>query len=612
MPGPMGGPGKGPGRGAPIEKAKDFKGTTKKLVRDYLSQYKIPLIIVMIFAIGSTIFSIVGPKILGNATTEIFNGLVNKISGNGGIDFNKVGTILLTLLGLYIISAIFSFIQGLVMTRVAQKLTYTMRNNLIKKINTLPMNYFDQKTNGEVLSIITNDIDTLGMNLNQSITQIITAICTLVGIAIMMISISWQMTLISLIVMPIGAFLVKIIVGKSQKYFKMQQDYLGHVNGQVEEIFSGLTIVKAFNGEDKAREEFSKANSQLYKSAWKSQFLSGLMHPIMNFVSNIGYVGVAMAGGYLAIKGTITVGNIQSFIQYNKQFTQPINQIAQVSSMLQAMVAATERIFEFLEQDEEVETNKPGVTTKGLRGNIKFEHVKFGYNPEQIVIKDFNANVHEGQKIAIVGPTGAGKSTMVKLLMRFYDVTDGAILLDGHNIKDFTRGDLRQMFGMVLQDTWLFGGTVKENIKYGKEDATDDEVIQAAKAARVHHFIKTLPNGYNSILSEETTGVSAGQKQLLTIARVILADPKILILDEATSSIDTRTEIEIQKAMDNLMQGRTSFIIAHRLSTIKNADLILVMNHGDIVEQGTHEELLAKGGFYEKLYNSQFEECVDE
>ena len=439
MPGPMGGPGKGPGRGAPIEKAKDFKGTTKKLIKNYLSQYKIPLIIVMIFAIGSTIFSIVGPKILGNATTEIFNGLVNKISGNGGIDFNKVGTILLTLLGLYIISAIFSFIQGLVMTRVAQKLTYTMRHNLIKKINTLPMNYFDQKTNGEVLSIITNDIDTLGMNLNQSITQIITAICTLVGIAIMMISISWQMTLISLIVMPIGAFLVKIIVGKSQKYFKMQQDYLGHVNGQVEEIFSGLTIVKAFNGEDKAREEFSKANSQLYKSAWKSQFLSGLMHPIMNFVSNIGYVGVAMAGGYLAIKGTITVGNIQSFIQYNKQFTQPINQIAQVSSMLQAMVAATERIFEFLEQDEEVETNKKGVTTKGLRGNIKFEHVKFGYNPEQIVIKDFNANIHEGQKIAIVGPTGAGKSTMVKLLMRFYDVTDGAILLDGHNIKDFTR-----------------------------------------------------------------------------------------------------------------------------------------------------------------------------
>lgn len=612
MPGPMGGPGKGPGGRAPTEKAKDFKGTTKKLIKDYLSKYKIALIVVMIFAVGSTIFSIVGPKILGNATTEIFNGLVNKLSGNGGIDFGKVGTILLTLLGLYVISATFSFIQSFVMTQVAQKLTYTMRNNLVQKINRLPMNYFDKKTNGEVLSIITNDIDTLGMNLNQSITQIITAICTLVGIAIMMLSISWKMTLISLAVMPIGALLVKIIVGKSQKYFKMQQDYLGHVNGQVEEVFSGLTVVKAFNGEDKAREEFTKANSQLYKSAWKSQFLSGLMHPIMNFISNIGYVGVAMAGGYLAIKGTITVGNIQSFIQYNKQFTQPINQIAQVSGMLQAMIAATERIFEFLEQDEEVETNVEGVTTEGLKGNITFEHVKFGYNPEDIVIKDFNASVHEGQKIAIVGPTGAGKSTMVKLLMRFYDVTDGAILLDGHNIKDFTRGDLRQMFGMVLQDTWLFGGTVKENIKYGREDATDDEVIQAAKAAHVHHFIKTLPNGYNSVLSEETSGVSAGQKQLLTIARVILADPKILILDEATSSIDTRTEIEIQKAMDNLMQGRTSFIIAHRLSTIKNADLILVMDHGDIVEQGTHEELLAKGGFYEKLYNSQFEECDDE
>ena len=610
MPGPMGGPGKGP-KGAP-EKAKDFKGTTKKLIKDYLAQYRIALVIVIIFAIGSTIFSIVGPKILGNATTEIFSGLVNKISGNGGIDFNKVGKILLTLFGLYVVSTLFSFIQSFVMTQVAQKLTYKMRNDLAIKINKLPMNYFDKKTNGEVLSIITNDIDTLGMNLNQSVTEIITSVCTLIGILIMMLSISFQMTLISLIVMPIGAFLVKIIVGKSQKYFKMQQDYLGHVNGQVEEVFSGLNIVKAFNGEEKVKEEFSKSNSQLYKAAWKSQFLSGLMHPIMNFVSNIGYVGVAMAGGYLAINGTITVGNIQSFIQYNKQFTQPINQIAQVSSMLQAMVAAAERIFEFLEQEEEVETNIEGVTTKGLKGNIKFEHVKFGYNPDQIVIKDFNADVHEGQKIAIVGPTGAGKSTMVKLLMRFYDVTDGAILLDGHNIKDFTRGDLRQMFGMVLQDTWLFGGTVKDNIKYGKEDASDDDVIQAAKAAHVHHFIKTLPNGYNSVLSEETSGISAGQKQLLTIARVILADPKILILDEATSSIDTRTEIEIQKAMDNLMKGRTSFIIAHRLSTIKNADLILVMDHGDIVEQGTHEELLAKGGFYEKLYNSQFEECEDE
>ena len=609
MPGPM-----GPRPGRTTEKAKDFKGTTKKLIKNYLSKYKIGLIIVFIFAVGSTIFSIIGPKILGNATTEIFNGLVNKISGNGGIDFGKVGTILLTLLGLYVISALFSFIQSFVMTQIAQNLTYKLRKDLAHKINSLPMNYFDKKTNGEVLSIITNDIDSLGMNLNQSITQIITSICTLVGILIMMLSISWQMTLISLIVMPIGAFLVKIIVGKSQKYFKKQQDYLGHVNGQVEEVFSGLTIVKAFNGEKDAQKEFEKANSELYTSAWKSQFLSGLMHPIMNFISNIGYVGVAIAGGYLAINGNITVGDIQSFIQYNKQFTQPINQIAQVSSMLQAMVAATERIFEFLEEKEEVETYVEGTTTEDLKGNVKFEHVKFGYNPENIVIKDFNADIHEGQKIAIVGPTGAGKSTMVKLLMRFYDVTDGAILLDGHNIKDFKRGELRQMFGMVLQDTWLFDGTVKDNIKYSREDATDDEVIQAAKAARVHHFIKTLPNGYNSVLGDETSGVSAGQKQLLTIARVILADPKILILDEATSSIDTRTEIEIQKAMDNLMKGRTSFIIAHRLSTIKNADLILVMDHGDIVEQGTHEQLLEKGenGFYYKLYNSQFQDCIDE
>ena len=608
MPGPMGGPGKG----RTLEKAKDFKGTTKKLITNYLSKYKIGLIIVFIFSVGSTIFSIVGPKILGNATTEIFNGLIHKLSGDGGIDFGKVGNILVTLLGLYIISALFSFIQGFAMTQIAQNLTYRLRKDLSKKINKLPMNYFDKKTNGEILSVITNDIDTLGMNLNQSITQIITAICTLVGILIMMLSISWQMTLISVIVMPIGAWLVKIIVGKSQKYFQKQQDYLGHVNGQVEEIYSGLTIVKAFNGEEKVKEEFSKANTELYKSAWRSQFLSGLMHPIMNFISNIGYVGVAIAGGYLAIQGKITVGNIQSFIQYNKQFTQPINQIAQVSAMLQAMVAASERIFVFLEEEEEIETAKEGITTKGLKGNITFDHVKFGYDPENIVIKDFNAEVYEGQKIAIVGPTGAGKSTMVKLLMRFYDVTDGNILVDGHNVKDFDRGELRQMFGMVLQDTWLFNGTVKDNIKYGKEDATDDEVIKAAKAAHVHHFIKTLPKGYNSILNDETSGVSSGQKQLLTIARVILANPKILILDEATSSIDTRTEIEIQEAMDNLMKGRTSFIIAHRLSTIKNADLILVMDHGDIVEQGTHEELLAKGGFYEKLYNSQFEDCIDE
>ena len=605
MPGPMGGPMR---RGQSTEKPKDFKKTTKKLIDSYLSKYKIGIIIVIIFAIGSTIFTIVGPKILGNATTEIFNGLVSKLSGGSGIDFGKVGQIALMLLGLYLISAIFSFVQGFTMTGIAQKLTYRIRNDIISKINRLPMNYFDKKTHGEVLSVITNDIDTLGMNLNQSITQIITAICTIIGILIMMLSISWQMTLISLVILPVAGFVVRIIVGKSQKYFSKQQEYLGHVNGQVEEIYGGLTVVKAFNAEDKVVKEFDKANDELYHSAWRSQFLSGLMHPVMNFISNIGYVGVAVAGGYLAINGTITVGNIQSFIQYNKQFTQPINQIAQISSMLQSMVAAAERVFEFLEQPEEVNTAKGDIDTSTLKGNVEFKNVKFGYNPDKTIIKDFSAKVKEGQKIAIVGPTGAGKTTMVKLLMRFYDVTDGEILVDGHNIKDFDRGELRKMFGMVLQDTWLFGGTVKDNIKYSKEDATDDEVIQAAKAAHVHHYIKTLPNGYNSMINEESSNISAGQKQLLTIARVILADPKILILDEATSSIDTRTEIQIQAAMDNLMKGRTSFVIAHRLSTIKNSDLILVMNQGDIVEQGTHEELLAKGGFYADLYNSQFDE----
>ena len=606
MPGPMGGTGK-----KSLEKAKDFKGTTKKLIKEYLSKYKIALIIVFIFAIGSTIFTIVGPKILGNATTEIFNGIVNKISGGSGIDFDKIGKILLTLIGLYVISALFSFIQGFTMTGIAQKITYKLRADISEKINKLPMKYFDKRTHGEVLSVITNDVDTLSANLNQSITQIITAICTLIGILVMMFSISWQMTLISLVILPVSALLVKNIVGKSQKYFKAQQDYLANVNGQVEEVYGGLNIVKVFNAEGKVTNEFEKANDNLYHSAWKSQFLSGLMFPVMNFIGNVGYVAVAVAGGYLAIQGTITVGNIQSFIQYNKQFTQPINQIAQISSMLQAMVAAAERVFEFLEEDEEKNTAKQGTSVEQLKGNVKFDHVKFGYDAEKTIINDFNCDVKDGQKIAIVGPTGAGKTTMVKLLMRFYDVTDGAILVDGINIKDFERGELRKMFGMVLQDTWLFGGTVKENIKYGKEDATDDEVIQAAKAAHVHHFIKTLPNGYNSVLNEESSNVSAGQKQLLTIARVILTDPKVLILDEATSSIDTRTEIQIQKAMDNLMEGRTSFIIAHRLSTIKNADLILVMNHGDIVEQGTHEELLAKGGFYSDLYNSQFEEVEE-
>ena len=605
----MGGPGRGPGK--TVEKAKDFKGTTKKLLNNYLSKYRLALVIVIIFAIGSTIFSIVGPKILGNATTEIFNGLVSKLSGGSGIDFGKIGQILLTLLALYGLSALFSLIQGFTMTGVAQKLTYKMRNDLAKKINKLPMHYFDKKTKGEVLSIITNDIDTLSQNLNQSITQIITSICTLIGVLIMMFSISWEMTLVSLLILPVTVFIVKNVVGKSQKYFKKQQDYLGHVNGQVEEIYGGHTIVKAFNGENEAIKEFSKANKELYQSAWKSQFLSGLIFPIMNFIGNIGYVAVAILGGYLAIQGKITVGNIQSFIQYNKQFTQPINQIAQVSSMLQAMVAAAERVFEFLEEPEEVEDVENPKSTEGLKGNITFDHVKFGYDEDRIIINDFSAKVKDGQKIAIVGPTGAGKTTMVKLLMRFYDVKSGAILLDGINIKDFKREDLRKMFGMVLQDTWLFGGTIKDNIRYSKPDATDAEVIEAAKAAHVHHFIKTLPSSYDMVLNEESSNVSAGQKQLLTIARVILADPKILILDEATSSIDTRTELQIQAAMDNLMKGRTSFIIAHRLSTIKNADLILVMNHGDIVEQGTHEELLAKGGFYADLYNSQFEEVEE-
>lgn len=611
MPGPMGKGPMGPGGKPMSEKAKDFKSTTKKLMNGYLAKYRIALMVVFIFAIGSTFFTIIGPKILGNATTEIFNGLVNKLSGGSGIDFGKIGGIAITLLILYVISAVFSFVQGFAMTNVSQKLTYQLRNDIAKKINQLPMKYFDTKTNGEVLSIITNDIDTLSMNLNQSITQIITSICTIIGILIMMFSISWQMTLISLIILPIAGILVKNIVGRSQKYFERQQAYLADVNGQVEEIYGGLNIVKVFNGEEKVTKEFERANGELYHSGWKSQFLSGLMFPVMNFISNVGYVGVAVAGGYLAINGTITVGNIQSFIQYNKQFTQPINQIAQISAMLQSMIAAAERIFEFLEETEEMDTQKGSIDTSKIKGNVKFEHVKFGYDPENMIIHDFNAQVQQGQKIAIVGPTGAGKTTIVKLLMRFYDVTDGAITIDGYNIKDFKRGELRKMFGMVLQDTWLFGGTVKDNIKYGKEEASDAQVIEAAKAAHVHHFIKTLPQGYQSVINEESSNISAGQKQLMTIARVILADPKILILDEATSSIDTRTEIQIQDAMDHLMKGRTSFIIAHRLSTIKNADLILVMNHGDIVEQGTHDELLAKGGFYAELYNSQFEEVEE-
>ena len=604
--------GRGPGRGmGSVEKAKDFKGTMNTLVKKYLARYRIALIIVIIFAIASTIFSIVGPKILGNATTEMFTGIVSKISGGNGINFGKIGNILLTLLFLYIISAVFGAIQGLIMTQISQKLTYKLRNDLAQKLNKLPMNYFDKKTNGEVLSIITNDIDTLGMNLNQSITQIITSVCTLIGILIMMFSMNVWMTLVSLLILPLSVFAVGKIVGKSQKYFAKQQEYLGHVNGNIEETFGGYNIVKVFNGEEKAVEDFKKSNDELYTSAWKSQFLSGLMHPIMNFVGNIGYVAIAILGGYLSIKGKITVGNIQSFIQYNKQFTQPINQIAQVSSMIQSMVAAAERIFEFLDEDEEVTMISDTTAIDSLKGNVKFDHVHFGYNADRIIINDFNADVKEGQKIAIVGPTGAGKTTIVKLLMRFYDLNSGKILIDGHDISGFDRGEIRKLFGMVLQDTWLFNGTIKDNIRYGKKDASDSEVIEAAKAAHVHHFIKTLPNSYNMEINEETSNISQGQKQLLTIARVILADPKILILDEATSSIDTRTEIQIQSAMDELMKGRTSFIIAHRLSTIRNADLILVMNNGDIVEQGTHEELLGKNGFYAELYNSQFEEVEE-
>ena len=606
--GPMGG---GP-RGAhgPVEKAKDFNGTIKKLGKT-LSKYKIAIIIVMIFAIGSTVFSIVGPKILGNATTEIYTGLMNKINGTGGIDFNKIGKIILWVVGLYGTSALFNLIQSYIMAGVAQKVTYKMRNDLTHKINKLPMKYFDKRTNGEVLSIITNDIDTLSTGLNQSITQIITSICTIIGILVMMFSISWEMTIVSLLILPISAIILKKVIGKSQKYFVKQQEYLGHVNGQVEEVYSGHNIVKVFGREKEAIKEFEKENTELYKSGWRSQFLSGLMYPLMNFVGNVGYVAVAILGGYFAVKGRITVGNIQSFIQYNKQFTQPIGQVAQISSTIQSMIAAAERIFEFLEENEEPEDVKNPVSTENLAGNIKFEHVHFGYDPEKTIINDFNADVKDGQKIAIVGPTGAGKTTMVKLLMRFYDVNSGAILVDGHNIKDFKRGELRKMFGMVLQDTWLYGGTIRDNIRYSNPEATDSEVIEAAKAAHVHHYIKTLSNGYDAKINEESTNISAGQKQLLTITRVILANPKILILDEATSSIDTRTEQQIQSAMDNLMKGRTSFIIAHRLSTIKNADLILVMDHGDIVEQGNHEELLAKDGFYAKLYNSQFEETEE-
>ena len=602
--GPMGGgPHGGMGAG---EKAKDFKGTIKKLMK-YLSEYKIGLIFVLLFAIGSTIFNIAGPKILGKATTEIFTGLVGKVSGSSGIDFEKIAHILIFLMCLYVTSAIFSFIQGYIMTGVSQKLTYRLRKEISEKINRMPMNYFDTRTHGEVLSRVTNDIDTLSQSLNQSATQIITSFTTIIGVLIMMLSISPLMTLVALLILPISLGLISTIVKRSQRHFKNQQEYLGHVNGQVEEVYGGHNIVKAFNKEADVIKEFDETNEILYQSAWKSQFFSGMMMPIMQFVGNLGYVAVAILGGYLAIKKTIEVGDIQSFIQYVRNFTQPITQVAQVANMLQSTAAASERVFEFLEEEEEDQFAQNPVSVEGLEGNVEFDHVHFGYNADKIIINDFSAKVKQGQKIAIVGPTGAGKTTMIKLLMRFYDVNSGAILIDGHNLKDFNRGELRQMFGMVLQDTWLFHGSIKENIRYGKLDATDEEVIEAAKAAHVHRFVQTLPNGYDMELNEEASNVSQGQKQLLTIARAILADPKILILDEATSSVDTRTEVRIQKAMDNLMRGRTSFTIAHRLSTIRDADLILVMKDGDIIEQGNHEELLKQNGFYAELYNSQFE-----
>ena len=606
--GPMGGgPHGGMGAG---EKAKDFKGTIKKLMK-YLSEYKIGLIFVLLFAIGSTIFNIAGPKILGKATTEIFTGLVGKVSGSSGIDFEKIAHILIFLMCLYVTSAIFSFIQGYIMTGVSQKLTYRLRKEISEKINRMPMNYFDTRTHGEVLSRVTNDIDTLSQSLNQSATQIITSFTTIIGVLIMMLSISPLMTLVALLILPISLGLISTIVKRSQRHFKNQQEYLGHVNGQVEEVYGGHNIVKAFNKEADVIKEFDETNEILYQSAWKSQFFSGMMMPIMQFIGNLGYVVVAILGGFLTIKKTIEVGDIQSFIQYVRSFTQPIQQIAQVANMLQMTAAASERVFEFLEEEEEDQTVEHPVSVENLEGNVSFDHVHFGYNADRIIVNDFSAEVKEGQKIAIVGPTGAGKTTMIKLLMRFYDVNSGAIKIDGHDVRDFNRSELREMFGMVLQDTWLFNGSIWDNIKYGKLDATDEEVIQAAKAAHVHQFVKTLPGGYDMELNEEANNVSQGQKQLLTIARAILADPKILILDEATSSVDTRTEVLIQKAMDNLMKGRTSFVIAHRLSTIRDADMILVMKDGDIVEQGNHEELLAKGGFYADLYNSQFEKTTE-
>ena len=601
--GPMG---RGTGSG---EKPRDLKGSIGKLAV-YIGDFKLAIIVVILFAACSTVFSVIGPKILGKATTALSEGLMAKIRGTGGIDFSYIGQILLFVLALYLLSALFSFVQGWIMTGVTQKVCYRLRKEISEKINRMPMKYFESRTYGEVLSRITNDVDTLGQGLNQSITTIITSVATMIGVLIMMLSISPLMTLIAIVILPISAGLVSFVVKKSQGYFKTQQEYLGHINGQVEEVYSGHLVIKAFNREKDTIEEFNRTNETLYDSAWKSQFLSGMMHPIMVFVGNLGYASVALAGGLLAIRGSITIGDIQAFIQYVKNFTQPIQQIAQVINQVQSMAAASERVFEFLSEEEEEQTVEHPCDVTKVTGAVSFEHVRFGYRPDQTIIHDFSVEVKPGQKVAIVGPTGAGKTTMVKLLMRFYDVNDGAICLDGHNVKEFNRRELRDAFGMVLQDTWLFEGTIMENIRYGRLDATDEEVIAAAKAAHADHFIRTLPGGYQMELNEDASNVSQGQKQLLTIARAILADNKILILDEATSSVDTRTEVVIQKAMDNLMKGRTSFIIAHRLSTIRDADVILVMKDGDIVEQGNHEELLAANGFYANLYSSQFEETV--
>lgn len=602
--GPMGGRGMGPG-----EKAKDFKGTIKKLV-SYMANYKIPVLFVMIFAAASTVFNIWGPKILSKAITELFNGLIKKYQGTGDINFDKIGQILLFMLGLYLVASAFGIMQGWIMSTITQKITYRMRKEISEKINRMPMNYFESRTTGEVLSRITNDVDTLGQSLNQSITQLITSTFTIIGVIVMMLSISVQMTGISILIVPISLLLITVVIKFSQKHFKTQQKYLGMINGQVEETVGGYNIVHLFNDEENALNEFKKQNDILFKSAWKSQFLSGLMQPIMNFVGNLGYVAVAIIGGILAYNGTITVGDIQAFIQYVRNLTQPIAQLAQVSNMLQSMAAAAERVFEFLGEDEEAQTVENPVKIGKVKGEVDFEHVQFGYTPDKIIINDFSSHVEPGQTVAIVGPTGAGKTTMVKLLMRFYDVNSGAIKIDGHDIRDFNRADLRENIGMVLQDTWLFKGTIMDNLRYGRLDATDEEVYAAAKAAHVNHFIETLPGGYNMELNEESSNISQGQKQLLTIARAILADKPILILDEATSSVDTRTELLIQKAMNNLMAGRTSFVIAHRLSTIKDADKILYMQDGDIKEQGTHEELLAKDGYYAALYNSQFDELA--